>query len=60
MLNKPVDVISATEDKKHETVIDITREEYGNRKLFPVGRLDIDTEGMLIITDDGEFNPARF
>ncbi len=56
MLNKPVDVISATEDKKHETVIDITREEYGNRKLFPVGRLDIDTEGMLIITDDGEFN----
>lgn len=56
MLNKPKDVISATEDPKHKTVIDLVKSEYGNRKLFPVGRLDIDTEGLLLLTDDGQFN----
>jgi len=53
VMNKPIDVISATTDSRHETVIDLVRETYGNRKLFPVGRLDIDTEGMIFITDDG-------
>lgn len=53
MLNKPAGVVSATEDKKHETVIDLIVSK--NRKdLFPVGRLDIDTEGLLLITNDGQ------
>lgn len=56
VMNKPKDVISATEDNRHKTVIDLVKETYGNRKLFPVGRLDIDTEGMLFITDDGQWN----
>lgn len=53
MLNKPCGVVSATEDNLHKTVIDLVPSEYSHRKLFPVGRLDIDTEGFLIITDDG-------
>ncbi len=56
LMNKPQGVISATEDSLHKTVIDLIKETYGNRKLFPVGRLDIDTEGMLLITDDGNWN----
>lgn len=56
MMNKPQGVISATEDKMHKTVIDLVKETYGNRKLFPVGRLDIDTEGLLLITDDGQWS----
>lgn len=55
IMNKPQGVISATEDKMHQTVIDLI-DDYGNRPLFPVGRLDIDTEGMLFITDDGQWN----
>lgn len=58
MMHKPAGVISATTDSKHDTVIDLVAEVYGNRKLFPVGRLDIDTEGLLLITDDGDFNHA--
>lgn len=57
MLNKPQGVVSATEDNVHETVIDLLRKgpEGPRRKgLFPVGRLDIDTEGLLVITNDGE------
>lgn len=54
MLNKPADVISATEDRKHKTVIDLFPETL-RKKLFPVGRLDIDTEGLLLVTDDGDF-----
>jgi len=53
MLNKPQDVVSATWDAKLETVIDLVPEEYLHYDLFPVGRLDIDTEGLLIITNDG-------
>lgn len=53
MLNKPGGVVSATTDKKHKTVIDLIVSK--NRKdLFPVGRLDIDTEGLLLITNDGQ------
>ena len=53
MLYKPQGVISATEDKRHKTVIDLLTGE--NRSdLFPVGRLDIDTEGLLLLTNDGD------
>ena len=53
MLYKPQGVISATEDKRHRTVIDLLSGE--NRSdLFPVGRLDIDTEGLLLLTNDGD------
>lgn len=52
LLNKPAGVVSATEDGRYGTVIDLIGEK--NRKdLFPVGRLDIDTEGLLLITNDG-------
>ncbi|GAB6107934.1 pseudouridine synthase [Fusibacter bizertensis] len=54
MLNKPQGVISATEDNHHETVLDLIDASYKHYDLFPVGRLDIDTEGLLIITNDGE------
>lgn len=53
ILHKPAGVITATEDKKESTVMDILREEK-IKNLFPVGRLDKDTEGLLLITDDGE------
>lgn len=53
MLNKPPGVISATEDPRHQTVIDLIHKPYCNRKIFPVGRLDKDTEGLLLLTDDG-------
>ena len=46
MMNKPKGVISATYDKKHMTVVDILPDEYKCFNLFPVGRLDIDTEGF--------------
>lgn len=53
MLHKPAGVITATEDQKESTVMDILKEEKV-KNLFPVGRLDKDTEGLLLITDDGE------
>ena len=52
MLNKPAGVISATDDKKSETVIDLIASKR-RKDLFPVGRLDKDTEGLLLITNDG-------
>ena len=55
MLNKPQGVISATADPKKKTVIDIIPEGLKRRSLFPAGRLDRDTTGLLIITDDGAF-----
>ena len=53
MLNKPQGVISASEDPNQKTVLDLI-EEQKRRDLFPVGRLDKDTEGLLLITNDGE------
>ena len=53
MLNKPAGVISATEDNHHKTVIDLLNNEYRTYDIFPVGRLDIDTEGLLLLTNDG-------
>lgn len=55
LLNKPKGVLSASEDKKRETVIDLVPPELKRHGLFPVGRLDRDTTGLLIITDDGDF-----
>lgn len=56
MLNKPKNVITATFDNKHKTVLDILPEEYKKFNLSPVGRLDIDTEGLLLLTNDGDLN----
>ncbi|MDY5478735.1 MAG: pseudouridine synthase [Enterocloster clostridioformis] len=53
MLNKPQGVVSATEDRKYPAVVGLIREAL-RKDLFPVGRLDIDTEGLLLITNDGE------
>lgn len=55
LMNKPAGVISATYDKKEKTVIDILPNNFKNIDLFPVGRLDKDTVGMLILTNDGDF-----
>lgn len=68
MLNKPAGVVSATEDVRDKTVLDLVREQsasdaqsvtaqgyfLGKKEVFPVGRLDKDTEGLLLLTDDGE------
>jgi 16S rRNA pseudouridine516 synthase len=54
MMNKPPGVISATFDPSEHTVIDLVADEYGHFDLFPVGRLDKDTVGLLILTNDGK------
>ena len=55
MLNKPQGVVSATDDRDHETVMDLVKGDYPKRNLFPAGRLDGDTVGFVLITDDGDF-----
>lgn len=55
MMNKPAGVVSASQDNHDKTVIDILPDGYKRKGLFPAGRLDKDTEGLLIITDDGDF-----
>lgn len=55
MLNKPKGVVSATNDNKDLTVVDILPEELKRKNLFPAGRLDKDTTGFCLITDDGDF-----
>ena len=52
MMNKPDGWLSATEDKKQKTVLDLLPEHLQRRGLFPVGRLDKDTVGLLLLTDD--------
>lgn len=54
MLNKPAGYLSATEDGRGQTVIDLLDERRKKMELFPVGRLDKDTEGLLILTNDGD------
>ena len=56
LLNKPKGYVSATEDKSQKTVLDLIPKEYKYRELFPAGRLDKDTTGLMLITDDGEFS----
>lgn len=53
VLNKPKGYVSATEDRDHPIVLDLVPQEYRGRGLFPAGRLDCDTTGLMIITDDG-------
>ncbi len=53
MMNKPQGYVSATEDKKEHTVLELIKEN-GKKDLFPVGRLDKDTEGLLLISNDGD------
>lgn len=55
MLNKPRGVVSATEDRSQKTVLDLVPEELYRPGLFPAGRLDKDTTGFVLLTDDGEF-----
>ncbi len=64
MLNKPKGVVSASEDRRDKTVVDILPDELKRKNLFPAGRLDKDTTGFSLITDDGDFahrilSPAR-
>ena len=55
MLNKPAGILSATEDKNQKTVISLLPENLQKKGLFPVGRLDKETLGLLILTNDGDF-----
>lgn len=54
MLHKPAGVLTATEDRRQETVLDLLPPELRRRTLSPVGRLDKDTEGLLLLTNDGQ------
>jgi len=55
MLDKPAGYLSATEDGKQQTVLELFPEEIRRLDIFPVGRLDKDTSGLLLLTNDGEF-----
>ncbi len=55
MIDKPCGVLTATEDSRQKTVLDLLPAELRRMGLFPVGRLDKDTSGLLLLTDDGEF-----
>lgn len=55
MLNKPKGYICATEDKEEKTVLDLIPKQYEKFNLFPVGRLDKNTVGLLILSNDGKF-----
>jgi 16S rRNA pseudouridine516 synthase len=56
MMNKPKDVISASYDLRETTVVDLLSKSYESYQLFPVGRLDKDTEGLLLLTNDGKLS----
>lgn len=55
MLNKPAGYVSATEDTRQKTVLELLDPKFKRYSLFPVGRLDIDTEGFLLLTNNGTF-----
>jgi len=55
LLNKPKGYVSSTERNDGPTVLDLVPDKYKNRNLFPAGRLDKDTTGLMLITDDGKF-----
>lgn len=55
MMDKPEGVLSVTEDRRQETVLDLLPPELRRLELFPVGRLDKDTSGLLLLTNDGDF-----
>lgn len=55
LMNKPAGIISASNDKSRKTVVDIVPDEFKHYQLFPVGRLDKDTTGLLLITNNGEY-----
>lgn len=55
IMDKPSGVLTATDDKKQKTVLDLMSPEERRMGIFPVGRLDKDTSGLLLLTDDGEF-----
>lgn len=55
MLNKPAGYISATEDEEQSTIVSLIKD-FQHMKIFPVGRLDKDTEGLILLTNDGQFN----
>lgn len=55
MLYKPLGVVSATEDKNEKTVLDLLPQQYRRMGLSPVGRLDKDTSGLLLLSNDGDF-----
>ena len=58
MLNKPAGCLSATEDRRDPVVTDLVPEQWKHFHVFPAGRLDKDTEGLLLLTDDGTFAHA--
>jgi len=58
MLNKPQGYLSATEDKHDPVVVNLVPEDWKHFQVFPVGRLDKDTEGLLLLTNDGQFDHA--
>lgn len=58
LLNKPAGVISATEDKRHKTVLDLLDDTARHKAVFPVGRLDLDTTGLLLLTNNGQLAHA--
>ena len=58
LLNKPKGVISATEDDRHQTVLDLLDDIARHKEVFPVGRLDIDTHGLLLLTNNGKLAHA--
>lgn len=55
LLNKPAGILSASNDKSRRTVVDLAPDKYKHYNLFPVGRLDKDTTGILILTNNGDF-----
>ena len=60
MLHKPAGVVSSTQDPRERTVLDLLPQHLRRRALFPVGRLDKDTEGLLLLTNDGPLAHALF